>query len=246
MINELKLLKGESYKVSDYITIKHPTLLDIYEYGEDNYNSIIDIFCAKPYDYMVDLEENGIDFQSVDSYELFLMRFYYDGYKDGLKWLLNLDIPLLKYENLETHEIVLGDESQNIIIDRGLFLIIRLFLMEINGLTEKNEFNLASDASPLAKKMILDEKKREMKKAKKRKKPWESQLANYISALAWNNDVGINMTNIWEMPIYVFYQGLQRKRQGDSFKNIMQGIYAGTIDSKNLDMETIDWTARIK
>ena len=88
MIEEIKLLRGDSYKINDKLTIKHPTIKEIVEYGEENYFRLINLFCLKPYDLIVQLYDAGVDYADMTNYDLFLLLYIIDFYKEDIKWLI--------------------------------------------------------------------------------------------------------------------------------------------------------------
>ena len=71
-IDELKYsIKGENYRINDKITIYLPEVEEVALFGEDLYFHVLNLFVRKPYDLMVELDEAGIDYQSITDWDLF-------------------------------------------------------------------------------------------------------------------------------------------------------------------------------
>ena len=66
------LLYKEEYPINDQITIRIPTIGEVLE-DEDSYNAVLSVWTSTPADYMVFLDDNGIDFTSLNDYDLFLI-----------------------------------------------------------------------------------------------------------------------------------------------------------------------------
>lgn len=241
MVNELSLLKGTGYKINDKIIVKHPTLNEIFEYGEENYFRAVNLFCLKPYDLMVQLDDMGVDYCTVDNYQLFLMLYSVDNYQNDIEWLIG-KYDFQKYVNQQNDEIVLYDSTQNIIIDRLSYMQISDFLKKINYVPDRNEFN---PANKMARKMVLNDKRRELQKLQKNDNQFESVLGNLISALVWNPNSKETIHTVWDLHIYQFYNGLRRIQKVNEYNNTMRGLYAGTIDQTKINLSNIDWTAKL-
>ena len=73
---EQSILYTTDYPITKDIVVHVPTVREIIkEYGEDEYYGIISYFLATSYDLMLDLEDNGIDYETVSDFDVFLMRF---------------------------------------------------------------------------------------------------------------------------------------------------------------------------
>ena len=47
MIDQLKLFRGEGYKINDKILIRQPTLEEIVDFGEQRYFGLVRTICSK-------------------------------------------------------------------------------------------------------------------------------------------------------------------------------------------------------
>lgn len=53
MIDQLKLFRGEGYKINDKILIRQPTLEEIVDFGEQRYFGLVRTICSTPADRKV-------------------------------------------------------------------------------------------------------------------------------------------------------------------------------------------------
>ncbi len=65
---------SKDYPINDYIRVMIPTVGEVLE-NEDNYYSMVSMLTAMPIDMMVQLDDIGIDFTTINEWELFLLLF---------------------------------------------------------------------------------------------------------------------------------------------------------------------------
>ena len=83
------LQSGNNLPITSSISFKHPTIQDIIDidkerfglYSEDIYYSMVNVFLTDPYDYMVFLDDKGIDYETVTPFEVFCLVIILNVYK---------------------------------------------------------------------------------------------------------------------------------------------------------------------
>lgn len=242
-MNTMNYLRGEDYKLNQSITMKHPTLQDIIDYGEEKYNNAINLFCMKPYDLMVELDDVGMDFRKLSDFDLFLKLIHLPMYQEAIEFFIGI----CKFEvliNEENGEIYLFDPFLEIKIDRYIYGKMREYVSTLHFRSDKREFNVGND---IAVQFLMEEERTKRKRqANKPKKEFDSYLADLISFFCWNNTSGYNIQNVWSLKVYQFYDGLHRLYKTDNYKNTMLGIYTGNVDGSKINMEEISWSGKIK
>ena len=176
-MSTLNLLYQKRYVINDFISIVIPTVGEIID-NEDAYYNLVSVLTAMPIDLMVQLEDAGIDFTSINEYELFLLMFA--GFKSQDTSLIFGDLDLSKFKiavNEENGTVVLLDEEHDIKIDRAIHGQIAGVLRKIHHL-EKNRRKPANDE---AKQFMLKRARDKMKRRKNRKE--DSQLESLIVAM---------------------------------------------------------------
>ena len=237
-MDKMMLLRGDSLIVNSNLSIRHPSLNDIVEFGEDRYEKAISLFITKPYDKMVDLYDMGKDFDDFVPYDIFIMMFASDDFHEEIKWLTGFDFQT--YKNFENDDFYLYNDQSDVFIDRLSYQLISDYLYELNFIPRKSEFNPAKGK---AREFLIQQKREEIKYNSLKSK--KNFLSNLVSAVAFNGDSNINIFNVWELKLYQFYNCIHRIRIRDNYKNTMYGIYSGSIDQSKIEFETIDWTKEI-
>lgn len=76
-LKELEYLcnKIPDYKITEHLSIKHPTYKEIVEYGETKYIELLYNLCTTPHDYKSELYDIGTDWDKVDDLEWFKILF---------------------------------------------------------------------------------------------------------------------------------------------------------------------------
>ena len=79
MIDQLKLFRGEGYKINDKILIRQPTLEEIVDFGEQRYFGLVRTICSTPADRKVEIwDKLHVFWEKIDEYDLsypFFRRF---------------------------------------------------------------------------------------------------------------------------------------------------------------------------
>lgn len=243
MITNRSLQSGEPFKVNDKLIIKHPKINEIRESDETetNYNNFVSLFALKPYDLMVELDDIGIDYSTLNNYELFLRLYTVPSYKESFKFFLR-GFDFRMCENKQNNEIVLYDGLQDVTIDRLIYSEISSFIKKINFISDKTEFN---PGNKFTRKMIIEETRRKQKRRLKNGEEQDSQLSNKIRFLVWNNQLGIDYNKVGDLYVYQFYEGIYSIRKSENYKQTVMGVYAGNIDQKSVDFDKIDWSTKI-
>lgn len=234
-MSTLNLLYQKRYVINEFISIVIPTVGEIID-NEDEYYNLVSILTAMPVDLMCQLEDVGIDFTSINEYELFLLMFA--GFKSQDTSLIFGDLDLSKFEiavNEDNGNVILLDKEHNIKIDRAIYGQISGVLRKIHHL-EKNRRKPANDE---AKQFMLKRAREKMKRRKNRKE--DSQLESLIVAMVNTEQYKYDFEGTRELSIYQFNESVRQVIRKVDYDNTMYGIYAGTIDAKKLSQDDLNW-----
>lgn len=234
------LLYAKSFPINknSKISITVPTVGQILE-NEDAYGGLVTIVTATPSDFMVQLDDVGIDFSTLSSFELFLMLF-----KDLQKLDTSLvfgDLDLSKFErqiNCQNGNQLLRDKESGIVIDRAIHDQICRVLRKINHL-EKHDKKPANEE---AKKYMLERARIKMRRAAHRSKP--SQLEDLIVAMVNTEQFKYDYDSVLNLSIYQFYESVYQIIKKINYDNTMIGCYAGTVNIKELSQDDLNWLSR--
>lgn len=228
-------LYSRSYPVNDKISIIVPTVGEIIE-DELSYNSMVAAVLATPSDFMVQLDDIGIDFTSISSFDLFLLLFY--GLSQADTHLIFGELDLSKFKtaiNEKNGTMCLRDEENDITIDRAIHDQICRVLRKINHL-EKNDKKPANDE---AKKYMIERARVKQKRAARR--PPKSQLEDLIIALVNTEQFKYGYEGVLNLTIYQFNASVYQIVKKINYDNTMIGCYAGTIKAKELSQDQLNW-----
>lgn len=222
MINTLSLLKGADYKVNDYITIRHPTVGDIYDFGEENYWYTVTRLTSMPADIKVMLyDQYELHYDKVDDFECFYMLTH-DLSINESKIFFGENVDLKKYEwrvDTRNGDEVLYNPETKAIIDRFAYLQITDFIRKLHGLNKNCDIPY-NDATRI---MLIDSERREFERNKN--KPFVSHLANKISFLVNCEGSKYNYNTVWDMSIFSFEDAVRRSLYIKEYNRLTNGSY---------------------
>ena len=233
----LNLLYHKELPINDKIKIVIPTVGEILK-DEDSYYGLVSLLTAMPIDFMVQLDDMGIDFTSINEYELFLVVFSLIREADTSLIFKDLDMTRFVLKISDQNGLpILHDEVNDIVIDRAIQGKIATAIRTIHHL-EKNRRKPGNDE---AKEYML---KRAREKALRNKnKVEDSQLESLIVALVNTEQYKYNYETTKDLTIYQFNESVRQIVHKIDYDNKMHGIYAGTIDPKGLNRDELNWLA---
>ncbi len=108
----LRALRGKAYEINDKIRITIPTLGEIEEYGEQRYFSLIANLTVVPNDLISELDKIGIDWETIDEFNLFTNMCSSFRLEDTSIVMGDLDLSSLKvFKNNQNEQLYLSEIS---------------------------------------------------------------------------------------------------------------------------------------
>ena len=232
------ILYATSYPINDKIAIAIPTVGQVID-DEENYNSVMAAITAYPQDFMVELDDIGIDFSDITPYELFLLLF--PGLKEADTSLVLGDLQVGNFEmavNPKNKEVVLRDNKNDITIDRSIHHLMRTALYQIHHI-ERHDTKPGNSA---AKKFMLERARKKRQRAMRRRKiVKKTGLEELIVSLVNSEQFKYNFEETRNMTIYQFYSSLHQIVRKTNYNNLMIGYYTGSIESKHINQRELNW-----
>lgn len=238
MENRQSLLKSDHISITEKIKLRIPKVGDILE-DEQSYYFAVSSLTATPYQYMVQLDNMGIDYTSITNYELFMSLFPMYG---------KSDLSLLFYDMNTSDYGVYVDQSNNTNIlfsptngidykiDEYIYTEIVDALRKINSI-EEVKFKPGNDE---AKRYLLEKERKRQKRNSK--KPYKPHLENLIIALVNRPEFKYNYEEVMDLSIYKFNQSFNQIQTSITFDKTMIGVYSGTVDTtKMADKSCLSW-----
>lgn len=236
MENKKSLLNATSVDIVPNLSIRIPTVGEILE-DEDKYYEIVSSLTASPFQYMVQLDDMGIDYTQITDYQLFMMLFPMYAKSDLSLLFSDLDTSDFGiYINQQDNSQVIYSPNNNIIIDELIYNDLADTIRKIN-LFEKVKSKPGNES---ARKYLLEkERKKQKRNAKKPKEPYLEKL---VIALVNTSEFPYNYETCMDLSIYKFNQSFKQIQQKITFDNTMIGVYAGTVDtSKMTNKDALSW-----
>lgn len=229
------LLYDGSIPITEQISIVIPTVGDILDH-EDDYYALVSMLTAMPIDFMVQLDDMGVDFSTINEYELFLILF--GTIREMDTKLIFGDLDLSRFElakHIESGMPVIYDEADDIVIDRVVHTKIANTLREIHHM----EKDVRKPGNEDAKEYMLERARKKLKRRKKRKE--KSQLQQMIVAMVNTEQFKYDFRGVRDLTIYQFNESVRQIQHKIDYDNKMHGIYAGTVDPKKINQEDLNW-----
>ena len=236
MENKKCLLNATSVEIVPNLFLLFFTVGEILE-DEDKYYGIVSSLTASPFQYMVQLDDMGIDYTQITDYQLFMMLFPMYAQSDLSLIFGDLDTSDFNvYINQDDDSQVIYSPSNNIVIDELVYNDLSDMIRKIN-LFEKVKSKPGNES---ARKYLLEkERKKQKRNAKKPRFPY---LEKMVIALVNTSEFPYNYETCMDLSIYKFNQSLQQIQRKIAFDNTMVGVYAGTVDtSKMADKDALSW-----
>ena len=234
----INLLYKDRIAINDRISVMIPSVGKILE-DEENYYRLVSILTSVPYDMMVQLDDIGIDFTTINDYELFLLLF--QGLKEEDTSLLFGDLQMTKFETVvrpENGTIALRDPETGIIIDRAIYSKIADAIRTIHHL----EKTIKKPGNDQAKEYLIERARKKMKRRKSHQN--SSELESLITAMVNTSEFKYDYESVKNLSIYQFNESVHQIIRKTDWDNRMHGIYAGTVDAKRLSEHDLSWFSR--
>ena len=231
---EQSMLYSRQVPITDKISVIIPTVGEIID-NESEYYTALSMLTAMPIDFMVQLDDMGIDFSEINDYELFLLLHSVLSAMDLSLFFGDLDFSKLELSrHIETGATVLYDPEHDIVIDRVVQTKIANTLRKIHNL----EKDIRKPGNKEAREYMIERARKKMKRRKKRDK---SQLTQLIVAMVNTEQFKYNYETVRNLTIYQFNESVSQIKHKVDYDNKMHGVYAGTVDPKNISQDDLNW-----
>ena len=238
MIQKPNLLKVNEYKVNDKISVHVPTVDEIFDFGDQKYYSTVQTLVATPFDLMVELDDIGIDYESITDYQLFVLMMESIAINEDDTTIFFGNLNLKNFQeavNPKNGEKVLWDKNNDIVIDQMIALEICNAIRKIHFW----EAPVGRAGNAEAKRYLIERKRKT--KQRLAKKPYKSFLESMIISLVNTEEFPYNYETVMGLSVYKLnasWRQIQKKKHWDQ---TMNGVYFGTVDKDKIDWEQISW-----
>lgn len=239
-------LKEETFNIAPGITLVNPTIGEILD-DEQIYYGIASTLTSVPFQYMVQLDDMGIDYEKINEWQFFQMMFLSyckqaeadeNGYVKGID-LVFKDIELRGFETFhdnETNEDYLFNLNTGVKIDELCFKDITTILRKLNNF----EHCKSKPGNEAAKKYLLEKERKKLRRQKR--KGYEPYLERLVIGMVNMPEFKYNYEQTMDMRLYTFNQSFLQVQHKVTFDKTMIGVSIGFADtSKMKDKSILSW-----
>lgn len=238
MIQKPNLLKVNEYKVNDKISVHVPTVDEIFDFGDQKYYSTVQTLVATPFDLMVELDDIGIDYESITDYQLFVLMMESIAINEDDTTIFFGNLNLKNFQeavNPKNGEKVLWDKNNDIVIDQMIALEICNAIRKIHFW----EAPIGRAGNAEAKRYLIERNRK--KKKRLAKKPYKSFLESMIISLVNTEEFPYNYETVMELSVYKLNASWRQIQKKKHWEQTMNGVYFGTVDTTKINLEKINW-----
>lgn len=231
---------SKDIKVNEFITIHVPSVGEAID-KEDEYFEAISLIISTPYAMMAQLDEMGIDFTTIDDWQLFNILFPVLQEIDTS--LIFKDIDLKEFypgKNTDSNEVVLFNPETGAVIDRLAHYQMADILRKVLFIEKQNK----KPGNEEAKEYLLYKAKKELKKRRRKMangQKEDSQFQDALVALVNREEFPYTYETVKDITVYQFYSSLYQIVHKVNYDNLMHGCYAGTVDVKSVNKTELSW-----
>lgn len=235
--NSLKILRGDSFYVSEFLSLKQPKIGEIAEYGDIQYYNMISTLCATPTDLMVFLEDTvGVAYETCPELVLFAIIIKSMPIETTKIIFGDLDLSRFSISIDETGKTILKNPEGYIISD-PMYQYIMTILRKMHGLKK----NVKIPGNAAAKKYILLQARRAQERNKRRTNKEDGILLPIICSLVNCNGFKYNYETVFHLTLFQLNASLRSIQKEKEYEHIMHGVYSGTIDCKKISKDELSW-----
>ena len=233
-VSELELYFGDDYIINDSIKIHQPTIGELIA-CERSYFSTVYTLCAISSDMKSQLFDIGLDWNTVEDWQLFTM----------LAPTLSQDRTSILFGDLDfskmrpyphpyiEDEVALVNRQTGVFIDQMIYTRIVSYLRKLHGITPKVE----KTKSKTVKKWLIEEDRNKIKNAQN--KPFKSYLLPLISSVKVKQ--GYTKDYVKNMGLRELFDDVARLQIINNADHLLSAAYAGTIDMKKINKQELNW-----
>lgn len=244
----LRMYYGDDYAVTDDIVIRQPKIQDIIDYGESEFWSLAYILTANPTSMRLALWDQGMDWNTVNDFELFISLV--SGLSQKETSILFGDLDFTKFKVIQKENVEEGKSPLVMVympnpviqINEDLYFRIVDYLRVMLDIHPKKQ----KAKNKTTKKLIIDEERAKQKLAMKnseKEKTKKSVLFPLISAAVNHPGFKYKKNELREVCIVEFMDSIKRLHVYEEVTSLMTGMYMGMVDLKGRDLnKDLNWT----
>ena len=252
--DKLKLFFGDPYEIDiedaeGTITLSQPSIGDVVNLGEKRFYGTLNAFTTNTTAFRLQLWEQGIDWNNISDFELFIMLI---GTTD--KEIYQTFLPDIDFSNFGLYQKqlpdsedkikVLYDADNKIEITEQVYFHMSQYLRTVFNIFPEEK--ITSDA--IMKRWFIQKDKNELRNKEFKKKKGEeedSSLLPLIPACCKHPGFKYKSSELNELGVYQFYDSVKRPQVYESTTALQKGMYSGFMDSSKIKPEDYNFMRSI-
>lgn len=254
--SKLFLLGGSDLRLTQSVTVKHPTVTDVLSlnggyYCEELYWSYVSAIMSDPYDYMVYLDDHKIDYEMTSAFRVFALRWNEaqekkmmsdDGAADFMREALTFffgehDFTIIILEQ----QVFLVDASDPTwALNEQLFDIACDFIRELNCLERTVRINPATKSH---KRILIEDMRDEQKRKARENKTHDpiTHIGDALGAVLAGGSGAITPENCSNTHIYQLLSASRAIQKKMVVQSMLNGIYTGMMKADKISNDDLSW-----
>ena len=238
LLNKGLLYLGENFIVDDNFIIHQPKIQEIFDIGESEFFSTLNVFIGNTTMYRFPLWKQGIDWNKISDFELFIMLLSNLEPNETTRLLFgDIDftqfnhgiIPKRNAEDMD--KIIIYNFDQNIIIDEELYLFMREGLRYMFNIYPKVEYAKGKTT----KEWIIGEEKDKIKAQEG--KPSKDFLLPLVSFCVNHPGFKYKTSELKEIGIVEFMDSVKQLQHNENVIALLHGVNSGFVDASKIPQE---------
>ena len=232
----LKELYSDTIKITDSLEIVKLKVEDVVKYGEEVYMLFLSMFCSKPFDLILFLDEQGIREDEISHYQVFQILFDKYWAIPELQSLTCHFLGVKELKKLQVKDTVAYADPTNasLVLTEEVFGVVSKIVSDMSKYSNKKVEKFANE---FTREMYIENLLEELED--KKEESFQSSYSNFISAIvlrtSYSYDTALKLT------MDKFHSLITMIRKRDEFIGLMNGVYSGNIDTKKMRIDEYNW-----
>lgn len=232
LIKKEQFFAGIPTEIGSICKVYPVTLKEIAQVGAKNFYSYLNLLTLKKEDIDDFFKQQGIE-EALTPFQFTIITADNDEqYFNNLRNAFNFFLHENNFTILPDNEaIVLGDISENRIINEEIFNAICTVVEKQNMVQESSEEERMNNPSDAKAAQIIKKIKEGRKIREKQKKESDLDFVDLVASLAAKGN-GLNALNVWNLTYYAFNDQFKRMQAIEEYESAKASILAGANPKK--------------
>lgn len=265
VISKAFMLSGRDFPLLTGVKVHHPTPGEVLNINdgilcEELYWAYVSTILSDPYDYMVMLDDIGLDYEKSNAFEVFTHKWMnaqeqYIKNKDEFDKLGASPLSIYKEAlgfffgegrnfqliHHKTGMYMIDTNDDNWILNKDAFCTAMDFIIKINCIENEDHIK---PSTPSHKRILIEDKRMEERKRLKKKqdsKEHVERIGDAIATVLAGGAGSINHENCFNVPIYQLLSVSQSIQAQMVVQAKLNGIFTGMLKSDKLSDKDLRW-----